>query len=187
MSAIKRIKELFQKEWKGKEEEAKAMHKGRLFELRREPVVMRIGKPTNIPRARELGYKAKQGVVVARIRVRRGSGVHKRIRAGRRHSKMGVRKIKRQKSIQLIAEERIARKFPNLEVLNSYLVMEDGQYKWFEVIMIDPTHPAIKKDKDLNWICSETRRVHRNKTSAGKKSKPKTRAKGNKNKQSKKY
>ena len=187
MSAVKRIKQLFQKEWKGKEKEAKEMHKGRLLELRREPVIMRIGKPTNIPRARELGYKAKQGITVARIKIRKSSGLHKRVRAGRKPSRQGIKKLKRAKSTQLIAEERIARKYPNLEVLNSYLVMEDGQYKWFEVILVDPTHPAIKKDKDLKWICSETRRVYRNKTSAGKKSKPKTKAKGKKNKQRKKY
>ena len=187
MSSFKRIKEVFQKEFKGKDPEFKEMYKTRLLKLRREPVVVKLDKPTNIPRARELGYKAKQGVTVARIRVRRGSGFRKRITAGRRPSRMGIRKIKRQKSNQLIAEERISRKFPNLEVLNSYLISKDGQHKWFEVIMVDPIHPAIIKDKDLKWICSETRRVHRNKTSAGKKSKPKTKAKGLKNKKRKKF
>ena len=177
MSSFKRIKEVFQKEFKSKDDESKAMYRDRLYTLRREPVVVKLKKPTNIPRARELGYKAKQGISVARIRIRRGSGTHKRIRAARRHSRMGVRKLKRKKSIQLLAEERIARKFPNLEVLNSYLIAKDG---------VDPIHPAIRKDKDLNWICTVTRRVHRNKTSAGKKSKPKTKAKGKKNKKKKK-
>ncbi|MEM2486836.1 MAG: 50S ribosomal protein L15e, partial [Candidatus Bathyarchaeia archaeon] len=61
--------------------------------------------------------------------------------------------------------------FPNLEVLNSYWVGEDGRYKWFEVIMVDPHHPAIRADKDINWICEKQHkgRVFRGLTSAGKK------------------
>jgi len=75
------------------------------------------------------------------------------------------------KSLRLIAEERAARKFPNLEVLNSYWVGEDGRSKWFEVIMVDPHHPAVKSDKDINWICEKQHkgRVFRGLTSAGKK------------------
>ena len=138
------------------------MYRERLLKLRKEPVVVRLKKPTNIPRARELGYKAKQGIVVGRIRIRRGSGTKPYIRKGRRPSRMGLRKIKRQKSIQLIAEQRIAKKFPNLEVLNSYLLAEDGQHKWFEVIMVDP---VILPDHP---IASQTRRVFRGLTSAGK-------------------
>jgi large subunit ribosomal protein L15e len=73
--------------------------------------------------------------------------------------------------MQLIAEERVAKKFPNFEVLNSYWVGEDGLYKWFEVILVSPDAPSIKKDKNLNWICDEAHksRVHRGLTSAGKK------------------
>jgi large subunit ribosomal protein L15e len=84
---------------------------------------------------------------------------------------MGVKKFKPAKSLKLIAEERAARKFPNLEVLNSYWVGEDGRSKWFEVIMVDPSHPVIKADKDINWICQKQhhRRVFRGLTSAGKK------------------
>ena len=51
-----------------------------------------------------------------------------------------------------MAEERAARKYPNLEVLNSYWVWQDGQYKWFEIVMVDPSHPAIKSDKDVGWV-----------------------------------
>ena len=56
------------------------------------------------------------------------------------------------KSIQRIAEERTSKRYPNLEVLNSYWVGEDGKNKFFEVIMVDPHHPAIKADKQLGWI-----------------------------------
>jgi len=67
---------------------------------------------------------------------------------------MGVVKFTPAKSKQLIAEERTARKYPNLEVLNSYWVWQDGRYKWYEVILVDPNHPAIKSDKDLGWIAN---------------------------------
>jgi large subunit ribosomal protein L15e len=84
---------------------------------------------------------------------------------------MGVAKFKPAKSLRLIAEERTAKKFPNLEVLNSYWVGEDGRSKWFEVLLLDPNHPVIKTDKDVNWITQKQhkRRVFRSLTSAGKK------------------
>ncbi|MEM0254371.1 MAG: 50S ribosomal protein L15e [Candidatus Bathyarchaeia archaeon] len=143
----------------------------RLIEWRRQPAVVRIEKPTRIDRARKLGYKAKQGFIVVRVRVRRGGLRKERPSSGRRPKRMGVNKYKPAKSLRLIAEERAARKFPNLEVLNSYWVGEDGRYKWFEVIMVDPHHPAIKADKDINWICEKQHkgRVFRGLTSAGKK------------------
>jgi large subunit ribosomal protein L15e len=71
---------------------------------------------------------------------------------GRRQKRMGVSKYTPAKSIKLIAEERVARKYPNLEVLNSYWVWEDGVSKWFEVILVDPNSPSIKSDKDMGWI-----------------------------------
>ncbi|MEM2971158.1 MAG: 50S ribosomal protein L15e [Candidatus Bathyarchaeia archaeon] len=143
----------------------------RLIEWRRQPAITRIEKPTRLDRARKLGYKAKQGFIIARVRVRRGGLRKQRPRAGRRPKRMGVKKFKPAKSLRFIAEERAARKFPNLEVLNSYWVGEDGRSKWFEVIMADPNHPAIKADKDINWICQKQHRgrVFHGLTSAGKK------------------
>jgi large subunit ribosomal protein L15e len=143
----------------------------RLIEWRKQPAIIRIEKPTRLDKARKLGYKAKQGFAVVRVRVRRGGLRKQRPKAGRRPKRMGVKKFKPAKSLRLIAEERTARKFPNMEVLNSYLVGEDGRSKWFEVIMIDPHHPAIKADKDINWICQKQHRgrVFRGLTSAGKK------------------
>jgi len=85
---------------------------------------------------------------------------------------MGVRKYTPKKSLQWIAEERVARKYPNLEVLNSYWVGETGKHKYFEVILVDPHHPQIKNDPRINWICEKQnkRRVFRGLTSAGKRS-----------------
>jgi large subunit ribosomal protein L15e len=84
---------------------------------------------------------------------------------------MGVTRIKLAKSLKLVAEERAARKFPNLRVLNSYWVWEDGRYKWYEMVMVDPYHPVIQSDENINWICESVHRgrVFRGLTSAGKK------------------
>lgn len=149
----------------------KTLMRKRLIEWRRQPTISRIDRPTRLDRARKLGYKAKQGFVMVRIRVRRGGLRKVRPKAGRRPKRMGVKKFKPGKSIRLIAEERAARKFPNLETLNSYWVGEDGRSKWFEVIMVDPNHPSIRTDGDINWICQKqhARRVFRSLTSAGKK------------------
>jgi large subunit ribosomal protein L15e len=143
----------------------------RLIEWRRQPTIFRVEKPTRLDRARKLGYKAKQGFIIARVRVRRGGLRKQRPKAGRRPKRMGVKKFKPAKSLRLIAEERAAKKFPNLEALNSYWVGEDGRSKWFEIIMVDPEHPVIKADKNINWICQKQHhgRVFRGLTSAGKK------------------
>jgi large subunit ribosomal protein L15e len=143
----------------------------RRVEWRRQSVITRIDKPTRLDKARKLGYKAKQGYVIVRVRVRR-SGMRKlRPKAGRRPKRMGVTKFKYSKSMRLIGEERVGRKFPNLEVLNSYWVGEDGVSKWFEVILVDPHHPVIQADDRINWIGQKQhhKRVFRSLTSAGKK------------------
>ena len=44
----------------------------RMAQWRREPVNCRIERPTRLDAARRLGYKAKQGVVMIRTRIRRG-------------------------------------------------------------------------------------------------------------------
>ena len=141
--------------WKRpKDSYIKEVMKQRAIIWRREPASVRVDKPTRLDRARSLGYKAKHGVIVVRTRVRRGGRRKLRPVLGRRQKRMGVKKFTPAKSKQLIAEERTARKYPNMEVLNSYWVWQDGRYKWFEVILVDPNHPAIKSDKDLGWIAN---------------------------------
>ena len=159
-------------QWKSPSKEHKALQKDRLFHYRREDATVKVEKPTRIDRARALGYKAKQGYIMARTRIRRG-GMHKHaITSGRRAKRTGISKITVGKNLQMIAEERTAKKYPNLEVLNSYWVAKDGRYKWDEVILVDPNHPVIVSDSKINWICNRAHkgRVHRGLTSAGKKS-----------------
>ena len=111
----------------------------RVIKWRRQPTVIRVERPTRLDRARKLGYKAKTGFVMTRVRVRRGGSSRPRPKSGRRPKRMGVARLRLAKSFRLIAEEKAARRFPNLEVLNSYWVWEDGRSKWFEAILVDRT------------------------------------------------
>ncbi|RLI74208.1 50S ribosomal protein L15e [Archaeoglobales archaeon] len=142
----------------------------RMQKWRREPAVVRIEKPTRVDRARSLGYKAKKGIIVVRVRIRRGGRRATRPDKGRKTKGLMVNRRTPKKSLQWIAEERAARKHPNMEVLNSYWVGEDGKHKWFEVILVDRSHPAILNDKHLSWIATKRGRVFRGLTSAGRKS-----------------
>nr|MDO8088947.1 50S ribosomal protein L15e [Candidatus Sigynarchaeum springense] len=144
----------------------------RLIEWRRQPTVVRVKKPLRLDRARNLGYKAKQGFVITRVKVRRGTFVSRmRPWMGRQPTKMGVNKMTTGQSLKWIAEQRAQKRYPNLEVLNSYWVAQDGHHKYFEVILVDPVHPNIISDKHINWICQTTMkgRVYRGLTSSGKK------------------
>jgi large subunit ribosomal protein L15e len=147
-----------------------ALRQERLKAWRQDMTVQRIERPTRLDRARALGYKAKQGIVVARVKVRRGGLRKSRYIRNRRTRHTGMAKITMAKSIQRIAEERAGRRFRNMEVLNSYWVGEDGKHKWYEVILVNPSDPAIKSDKDLSWVGgnSHKKRAEHGKTSAGK-------------------
>src|SRR3989475_3366291 len=136
----------------------KETHFQRMVEWRRGNAFVRVERPTRIDRARELGYRAKQGYVVVRARVRRGGRRRPRPMGGRHPKRRGLVKITMAKSIQRIAEERTAKHYPNMEILNSYWVGEDGMHKYYEVILVDPNHPAIRNDPKINWICNPANR-----------------------------
>ena len=143
--------------------------KSNMIKWRRESVVTRLDKPSKIERARSLGYKAKQGYVIVRSRIRKGSRHRPKPRKGRKPGKIGRLRYTTKQSLQGLLEKRVARKFPNLEVLNSYYIGEDGVQKFYEVILVDPNHPVIKSDPKINWICTQRKRAFRGLTSAGKK------------------
>jgi large subunit ribosomal protein L15e len=151
------------------ESEVKALLWNRMQQWRREGSVVRIERPTRIDRARNLGYKAKQGIVMVRVKVRRGGRRKSRYVRARRSIRMGVNRITAGKSLQRIAEERASRKYPNMEALNSYWVGQDGRQKWYEVILVDGNHPAIRTDSQLAWMSDHVHRgrAERGKTSAG--------------------
>ena len=143
----------------------------KMIDWRASERVTKIEKPTRLDRARVLGYKAKNGVHVFRVTLERGGRAKPRPTTKRRSKRFGVMKILRM-NYQWVAEQRVQRKHPNLEVLSSYLLGKDGQHAFFEVIAIDPNAPEIKSDKDLKWICKpENRnRALRGLTSAARKS-----------------
>jgi len=119
----------------------------RLIEWRKEPGVIRVEKPTKLHVARKFGYKAKQGFIVVRVRIRKGALSKPRPSSGRRPKRMGVYGYSPSISARKIAEQRAKRKYSNLNVLGSYYVAEDGKYKWFEVVMVDLNNPVVKADK----------------------------------------
>ena len=57
---------------------------------RKQNAITRVAKPSRIIRARRLGYKAKQGIVVVRMRVGTGGMRRQRPRGGRRPKHLGV-------------------------------------------------------------------------------------------------
>jgi ribosomal protein L15E len=71
----------------------------------------------------------------------------------------GVNQLKYQRALRATAEERVGRRCPNLRVLNSYWVNQDSTYKYFEVILVDPQHKAIRTDPRINWIVNPVHKV----------------------------
>jgi large subunit ribosomal protein L15e len=116
---------------------------------RKQNAVIRLDKPSRIQKARRLGYKAKQGIIVIRMRVGTGGMRKKRPRGGRRPKHLGVTRIKADVNMQQVAERRVLEKYPNMTLLGSYYLYKDGFHYWFEVILADPAHPRIAKDKEL--------------------------------------
>jgi len=135
----------WRKMWKEHTNELKA----KAIEWREQPAVLRIERPSKLDRARRLGYKAKQGFVVVRIRVGRGGMRKQRPRAGRRPKHLGVVRIKQSDSMRKVAERRVAERYPNMQVIGSYYLYKDGKNYWFECILVDKNHPAIFKDQEL--------------------------------------
>ena len=116
---------------------------------RKQNAMIRIVKPSRISRARRLGYKAKQGIVVVRMRVGTGGMRKQRPRGGRRPKHLGVTRIKAAVSMRQVAERRVLERYRNMKLLGSYFLYKDGMYYWFEVILADPSHKRIAKDKEI--------------------------------------
>ena len=130
--------------------------------------------PTWPDKARQLGYKAKQGYIIYRIHVHHG-GRKCLVPKGATYGKPvhhGVNQLKFARSLQSIAEERVGHNCGALRVLNSYWVGEDSTYRFFEVVLIDPFYEVIRRNPDTQSI---TKPVHKQRemcglTSAGRKS-----------------
>jgi len=170
MGAYKYVEEF----WKKKQSDVlRFLLRVRCWEFRQLPGIVRLTHPSRPDKARRLGYKAKQGFVVYRVRVRRG-GRKKPVPKGIVYGKpvhQGITQLKPTRNLKVVAEERAGRKLGGLRVLNSYWVNQDSTYKYFEVILVDPFHTVIRKDPRINWIVNPVHkhRELRGLTSAGKK------------------
>tara|TARA_Y100000310_G_scaffold271353_2_gene285800 strand:- start:977 stop:1543 length:567 start_codon:yes stop_codon:yes gene_type:complete len=151
-----------------KKPEIKLLRK-RMIEWRKGNSIIRVQKPLRIDRARTLGYKAKKGITVVRIRLKRGGHKRPRPNKGRRTKRLHIRKNLRL-NYKEIAEQRVAKKFTNMEVLNSYNIGKDGVHYFYEVILVDRAAPEIKSDKQLGqFIRAPRKRSQRALTSTSRK------------------
>lgn len=141
----RQIAQTWQKMWKEHPDELKA----KAMEWRRQTTIKRIERPSRLDRARMVGYRAKPGFVVVRIKVGRGGMRKQRPRSGRRPKHLGVVRIKQSDNMRKVAERRVSEKYPNMHVLGSYYLYKDGKNYWFECILADRSHPAIYKDREL--------------------------------------
>jgi large subunit ribosomal protein L15e len=159
--------------WKKKQSDVmRFLLRIRCWEYRQLPAICRVQKPTRPDKARRLGYKAKQGYVIYRCRVRRGNRKRQNAK-GIVYGKpvhQGI-VVKAKRTLKSFAEARVGKKCGNLRVLNSYWVNQDASYKYFEVILVDPSHAAIRQDARINWIVAPTHkhRELRGLTATGKK------------------
>merc|ERR1712136_209596 len=168
MGAYKYMQELYRKK---QSDVLRFLLRVRCWQYRQLHRVHRAPRPTRPDKARRLGYRAKQGYVIYRVRVRRG-GRKRPVPKGCTYGKPvthGVNQLKFQRSLRSVAEERVGRRCGGLRVLNSYWVCEDSTYKFFEVVMVDPFHKAIRRDPKINWLCNAVHkhREMRGLTSAG--------------------
>ncbi|CDW55920.1 ribosomal protein L15 [Trichuris trichiura] len=171
MGAYRYVQEI----WRKKQSDVmRFLLRVRVWQYRQLPTIHRASRPTRPEKARRLGYRAKQGFVIYRIRIRRGNRKRK-VTKGQTYGKPkthGVNQLKPKRNLQAIAEQRVGRLCGALRVLNSYWVGQDSTFKYYEVILIDPMHKAIRRDPKINWICKPVmkHREMRGLTAAGRKS-----------------
>ncbi|KAB0370153.1 hypothetical protein FD755_018115 [Muntiacus reevesi] len=153
MGAYKYIQEL----WRKKQSDVmRFLLWARCWQYRQLSALHRAPCPTRPDKARRLGYKGKQGYVIYRIRVRRG-GRNRPVPEGATYGKPVHH-------VPTSSKGRAGSHCGALRVLNSYWVGEDATYRFFEVILIDPFHKAIRRNPDTQWI---TKPVHKHREMRG--------------------
>jgi ribosomal protein L15E len=130
MGATKYIRESFRQTMAQRAPEYRA----RLVKWHRQPPVVRADGPTNIPRARALGYKATKDIIVVRVRISKGKRVRRKADLGRKPGK-NRKEANPGAPLSYYAMLKAAKRFSNLTPLGAYLAGETGTDKYFEVIM----------------------------------------------------
>ena len=103
MGAYKYVQELWRKH---QSDLLRVLIRIRSWPYRQLTKVHRAPRPTRPEKARRLGYRAKQGYVIYRVRVRRG-GRKRKCRKGATYGKptnQGVTQLKFQRSLRSVAE-----------------------------------------------------------------------------------
>jgi large subunit ribosomal protein L15e len=159
MGAYKYIKETLQKEYKS----ADGRYKNKIRTWGKEGAIVKVEYPSNLDRARRVGYRAKQGYAIVRIRIGKGRRTRKKSMGGRK-PRHNYKFVQPGQSHQQIAEQRVNREYKNMEVLNSYWVGEDGVSKYFEVVLADPSRKTVttrtvaRKGKSFRGLTSAGKR-----------------------------
>ncbi|XP_055903854.1 60S ribosomal protein L15-like [Eupeodes corollae] len=171
MGAYRYMQELYRKK---QSDVMRYLLRIRVWQYRQLTKLHRSPRSTRPYKARRLGYENKQGFVIYRIRVRRG-GRKRPVAKGCTHGKPkshGINELKPSVVCNLFAEERVVRKVGGLRVLNSYWLAQDDSNKYFEVILIDTHHNAVRRDPKINWMYKHVHKYRdfRGLTSAGKSS-----------------
>ena len=156
-----------QKIWEENPKALEDLYKARLIDWRRGNSVVRVEHPTRLDRAHALGYKAKQGYIVVRVKLLRGGRQRPRISSGRK-SKNTRRKLVLEMNYQWVAERRANKRYPNCEVVNSYFLAKDGKHYFYEIILID--RDLGKKYPEIAGLAEQRGRVYRGLTSSARRS-----------------
>ena len=171
VASVKGMYHYMNRAWRKQSPEYVIALRGKMIEWRAGDRITKVEKPFRLDRARSLGYKAKKGILVMRVVIQRGGRHKSRPNAHRRQKRFNTKKILGM-NYRWVAEQKAQRKYKNLEVLNSYLIGQDGKFYFFEVIMVDKTVPEIKKDPKFRFLQHPANkfRAFRGLTSAAKKS-----------------
>ncbi len=115
MGAYKYLTELYTKK---QSDVLQFVSRVRCWEYRQLAIIHRASRPSRPDKARRLGYKAKQGYLIYRIRVRKGNR-KKPVPKGATYGKpvrQGVNHLKYQRGLKSTAEERVGKRCGNLRV-----------------------------------------------------------------------
>jgi len=163
---VKGISYYLRQAWK--KPDVKTMRE-RMIGWRKSGTIVKVENPLRLDRAHALGYKAKKGIIVVRVRINRGGHKRPRPNKGRRSKRLTPR-MTLSMNYKEIAEQRVARKYRNMEVINSYPIGQDGVFNFYEVILADRSSSEIKADKELSYVSRVGKgRSLRGLTSSGKK------------------
>ncbi|KAJ0558786.1 putative ribosomal protein L15e [Helianthus annuus] len=160
--------------WRKKQSDVmRFMQRVRCWEYRQLPSIVRVTHPTRPDKARRMGYKSQTGLRDLSCTCEAWWKKEARSKGYclRKTYKPGCDPAQISTQQEVCCRGTSRKEVRWSKVLNSYWLNEDSTYKYFEVILVDPAHAAIRNDPRINWICNPVHkhRELRGLTSAGKK------------------